>query len=256
MQNGKIKVTAVSYLNTKPFLYGLFKSPIADQIQLQLDIPSVCADKLLQGEAHLGLVPVAVLPKLKQYQLVSDYCIGCHGPVQTVCVYADKSIQELDSIYLDYQSRTSVQLLKLLLREHWGLNPALIDAKSGFESRIGGNTGALVIGDRCIDLENRHTFQYDLGEHWHRHTGLPFVFAAWVATKTLDPAFEAAFNAALRNGIEDIPQLVYILPQPTNHFDLKKYLTHYIQYQLDSSKRLALKRFLETLAPTQSQIPS
>ncbi len=249
MGNDKIAVSAVSYLNTKPFLYGLFKSPVADLIDLQLDMPSVCAEKLTRGEARLGLVPVAVIPHLEKAQLVSNYCIGCEGAVRTVCVYADQPLESLETLYLDYQSRTSVRLLQILLDDHWQRKITLLPAKPGFEARIGGKTGALVIGDRCIELEKRHEYRYDLGEAWYEHTGLPFVFAAWVATRPLHPDFEKAFNEALKKGIEDIPQLVYILPQPAAHFDLKEYLTRNIQYHLDEPKREALGKFLRALAP-------
>jgi len=249
MRKEKITVTAVSYLNTKPFLYGLLQSPVADRIDLQLDMPSVCAEKLSRGDAQLGLVPVAVIPQLERPKLVSRFCIGCDGPVRTVCVYSEQPLSELETLYLDYQSRTSVRLLQILLKDHWDLSPTLLPAQPGFEARIGGKTGALVIGDRCIDLEKRHTYRYDLGQAWKEHTGLPFVFAAWVTTAPMDPEFEREFNAALEKGINDIPNLVYILPQPAGHFDLKEYLTENIQYQLDTAKRSALNRFLQALAP-------
>ena len=103
----KIKITAVSYLNTKPLLYGLLKSNLAQSVDLQLNIPSVCAQKLLNGEADLGLVPVAILPELQQPQIISDYCIGTVGAVKTVAIYSHVPIEKVESLYLDYHSRTS-----------------------------------------------------------------------------------------------------------------------------------------------------
>jgi chorismate dehydratase len=86
----KIRVVAVSYLNTKPLLYGLLHSPLAEQIDLQLQIPSVCASKLQRGEADLGLVPVAIIPELSNPHILSDYCIGTHGTVRTVCLFSER----------------------------------------------------------------------------------------------------------------------------------------------------------------------
>ena len=114
----KYKVSAVSYLNTVPFIHGLKQSELIHNIDLQLDYPSICADKLINGTVDFALVPVVVIPKL-QAHIISDYCIGADGVVDSVCLYSDVPITEIESIGLDYQSRTSVELLRLLLTEYW-----------------------------------------------------------------------------------------------------------------------------------------
>lgn len=240
----KIRVTAVSYLNTKPLLYGIFKSPIAGQIDLQLDIPSECARKLREGEADLGLVPVAIIPELNTPILVSDYCIGAVGAVRTVCIYGNCPIEEMEAIYLDYHSRTSVELTKLLLEKYWKLSPRLIPASPGYEQQIGGKTGGLVIGDRTIGLEKNFAYAYDLAAAWQAYTSLPFVFAAWVSPQPLPEEFLIAFNQALKQGVAEIPQLIYLIPPPHPDFDLSEYYTHHISYELDGPKRKALQLFL------------
>ena len=141
-----LKISAVSYLNTVPFIHGLKQSELIHSISLQLDYPSICADKLINGIVDLALVPVAVIPKLLQAHIISDYCIGANGAVDTVCLYSDLPITEIESIALDYQSRTSVALLKILLKEYWELKPEPIKADVGFEDNIKGNHAALVIG--------------------------------------------------------------------------------------------------------------
>jgi chorismate dehydratase len=181
----KIRLTAVSYLNTKPLLYGLLNSTLAPQLDLELNIPSVCAEKLARGEADLALVPVAVLPELDNPHVISDYCIGTVGAVKTVCIYSDVPIQQVETVYLDHHSRTSVQLTKVLLRDYWSLSPALLPAKEGYIKKIGGRTAGLVIGDRTIGLEQQFKYVYDLGAIWMKHTGLPFVFAAWISNRPL-----------------------------------------------------------------------
>jgi len=243
----KIKVTAVSYLNTKPLLYGIVKSSIAQHIDLQLDIPSVCADKLQNGQADLGLVPVAVLPKLSTPQIISDFCIGSEGKVKTVCIFGECPIEEMETIYLDFHSRTSVALTKVLLKEYWQVSPRLIPAQQGYEQQIGEKSGGLVIGDRAFEMGNKYPFAYDLGEEWSLFTGLPFVFAAWVSTRPLDSSFLEGFNNAMAQGIADIPQLIYLLPAPMHGFDLQSYFTEYISYDLNDKKRKALGLFLKKL---------
>jgi chorismate dehydratase len=248
--NRPLRITAVSYLNTKPLLYGLLNHPIASQIDLQLDIPSVCADKLEAGRVDMGLIPVAAIPNLSTPYLISDYCIGSEGAVKTVGIYADVPLEKLDTLYLDFHSRTSVALTKLLLRDHWALAPIILPAEEGFIERIGGRTGALVIGDRTIGLEEKHTYFYDLGQAWKDHTGLPFVFAAWISNRPLDPTFVAAFNEALAQGVAKVPELMYLLPSPDPSFDLEAYYTRHISYDLNYPKRLAMSRFLREVSDT------
>lgn len=250
----KIKVTAVSYLNTKPLLYGIFKSDIESQIDLQLDIPSVCAERLLSGEAELGLVPVAIIPFLEDAHIVSDYCIGTNGAVKTVCIYGEVPIEKMDAIYLDFHSRTSVELTSYLLEKHWRLSPKLLHSQEGYIEQIGEKIGGLVIGDRTIGLEAQFPYVYDLGSEWKKHTGLPFVFAAWVSNKKLPESFLRSFNQALKAGIEHIPQLINLMPMSSNNFDLKDYFTNHISYELDAPKRKALHLFLEYLRAKKKNI--
>ena len=245
----KLKVTAVSYLNTKPLLYGLLQSPIAQQIELKLEIPSICAKRLKEGDAGLGLVPVAVIPELDTPHLISDYCIGTVGAVRTVAIFSDCPMEEIRELYLDHHSRTSVELAKLLLRDYWKASPELIPASDGYISTLGGKRAGLVIGDRTIGLDSRFPYVYDLGEAWFQHTGLPFVFAAWVSNQPLGPEFVEAFNRAMQQGIAHIPELMYLLPSPHSNFDLEEYFTRYISYELDGEKRKALTRFLEAVCP-------
>lgn len=245
----KLKVTAVSYLNTKPLLYGLLQSPLASQIELRLDIPAVCAQRLRSGDADLGLVPVAVIPELDNPHIVSDYCIGTIGAVKTVAIYCQQPLEQAEALYLDHHSRTSVELAKLLLRDYWKLQPRLVPAQEGYIDQINGTRAGLVIGDRTIGLEQRFAYAYDLGEAWMQHTGLPFVFAAWVSNRPLDPSFTAAFNQALQQGLAQIPELMFLLPSPHPDFDLQEYFTRYISYELDAPKRRALARFLTAISP-------
>ena len=248
----KIKVTAVSYLNTKPLLFGLLLNDIAQQIDLTLDIPSVCAQKLLAGEADLGLVPVAVIPEIQGAKVVSDYCIGTNRSVKTVGIYAEQPIETLTDIYLDHHSRTSVALSRVLLRDYWQLKPNLLPASDGYIDLIKGRTGGVVIGDRTIGLEKRFPYFYDLGEAWYDFKQLPFVFAAWVSNQELSPDFIQAFNKALGQGVAAVPQLMYLLTTPQSGFDLEKYFTENISYNLDPAKRNALDLFL----PMLSTLPS
>ncbi len=243
----KIKISAVSYLNTKPFILGLKEKGVDQLINLSLDMPALCAKKLVDGEVDLGLVPVAVIPHIETPHIISDFCIGTTGEVRTVAVFATQPLNKLKRIYLDYQSRTSVELLRILLEKHWGMSPELIPAEAGYEQVIGGDTGGLVIGDRAIDLKDKYPFFYDLGSAWKEMTNLPFVFAAWVSNKPLPTEFVQTFNSALQYGIDHINLAITQLQPDYPTFSVQEYFTKYISYSLDAPKKQALTLFLENL---------
>jgi len=243
----KIKISAVSYLNSKPFLYGLFKHDMDKEVELSLDIPSECARKLVSGEVDLGLVPVAVIPQLKESHIISDFCIGADGKVKTVSIFVMRPIEELTHLYLDYQSRTSVALAKLLLKDYWKQSPTLLEANSQYIEQVKDTTGGVIIGDRTIGLEDRFPYVYDLSEAWTAWTGLPFVFAAWVANKALPTSFISKFDAALADRINCIDQVAHLFQSSHLHFDVLEYYQKYISYPLDEAKKAGMKRFLDAL---------
>jgi len=157
-------------------------------------------------------------------------------------------ISEIESIVLDYQSHTSVELLKILLREYWQLSPKLIKAKVGFEDNIKGKHAALVIGDRAFALNTKHTYIYDLSAIWKQMTGLPFVFAAWVANKRISPDIIVDFNKALEKGLSDIEKaLVLEGSNYPNCENPKCYLNNRISYNLDAKKKKGMELFLNKI---------
>lgn len=244
----QIRVSIVSYLNSKPFVFGLEHSNFREQFLLSKDMPSVCAQKLIDDEVDIGLVPVAAIPFLKTPYIISDYCIGAIGNVHSVNLYSEVPIGEVKRIFLDYQSRTSVQLVQLLAKEHWKVNPEFVPATEGFEQRIAGQNAAVVIGDRTFSMENKHRFVYDLAGTWMEHTKLPFVFACWVSNKQLPDAFVRDFNAALEFGIQNRAVLIEQLKQQQNYpVNIERYLMQSISYEYDAAKKAGLDRFLKSL---------
>lgn len=242
----KIRVGAVSYLNTKPLLYGIKRHPVIDEIELIEDYPSKVAQMLIDDEVDIGLIPVAATLRLNEWYIDSDYCIGSNGAVASVCIFSEVPIEQVKKVYLDYQSRTSVNLAKILLKEYWEKDVELIDATGeDFRSRLTGSTAGVIIGDRALEQRSRSKYIYDLGEAWKAHTGLPFVFAAWIANKKLPEDFVAAFNEANAFGLEKIEDVVQ--GNPFVHFDLRRYYTSCIRYKLDDEKRKGLELFLKKL---------
>lgn len=216
-----------------------------EETELIFDFPSNIAQKLLKDDIDIGLVPVAVLPLMKEYHIISDYCIGCDGAVASVCLFSDVPLQSIKKVLLDYQSRTSVALLKVLLREHWKINPELIPAEKGFEQTICGTTAGLVIGDRAFKQLQVSKYHHDLGLAWKEMTGMPFVFAAWVSNKKLPGAFIESFNKTTAEGMKHIETIV--AQNKFDGYDLYKYYTRNISYLLDENKSNGLKLFLKKI---------
>jgi chorismate dehydratase len=241
----KIRVGAVSYLNTKPLLYGIERAPIRKDIELIIDYPANIASMLLQDEIDMGLVPVAVIPQMREYYINGRYCIGSNGPVASVCLFSETPIEKVERVLMDYQSRTSVELAKVLLREFWKVNPEIVDTRKDFRDHIRDVTAAVVIGDRALEQRRISTYAYDLSEAWNVFTGLPFVFAAWISNKQLDPGFIAEFDEANRQGILKIDQVVADNSYPV--FDLQEYFTKRLDYRLDEPKLRGLEKFLSYL---------
>jgi chorismate dehydratase len=241
----KIKVGVVSYLNTKPLIYGFEQGMMRDEVELIPDYPARIAGMLVNDEIDLGLVPVAIIPRLKESFIISDYCIGTEGEVASVCLFSDVPLGEVKEVLLDYQSRTSVRLARLLLKEYWKLNPVLTDAKEDFREHIKGTTAGLVIGDRAFEQRPLSAYHYDLGLAWKNHTGLPFVFAAWIANKRLDAGFITEFNKATGAGLQHLDTV--IAQNSCDLFDLRAYYTKHISYQLTDEKRKGLGLFLNKI---------
>jgi chorismate dehydratase len=147
---------------------------------------------------------------------------------------------------LDYQSRTSVALAEILFEKHWKQKPVFVPADHEFLGEIRGNTAAVIIGDRALEQRKKSAFFYDLGEEWKKMTGLPFVFAAWISNKVLDPDWIRRFEDANTFGIQNILRVINGLP--ANDFDLFKYYSSYLSYDLDEKKQQALKLFLEMIS--------
>lgn len=242
-------VVAVKYLNTYPFLYGLEHSEVINKLKIELAIPSDCSARLLNKHADIGLAPVAILPKLTDYRVITDYCIGASGKVKSVVLFSEVPIREIETIFLDYQSTTSVQLIRILAREHWNMNPEWKHAEKGYEKKIQGKTAGVVIGDRTFGLYNKFSFYYDLAEEWQKLTGLSFVFACWVARNNIDKTVIDLLNQALKTGIEEIESVLKQISDNKIYEDvnLHEYLVKNIDYKFDQKKISGLDLFLHKI---------
>lgn len=244
----KIKISAISYLNTSPFIYGIQESGFLSNYEMEMDYPAACAEKLIHNKVDIGIVPIAILPLLKHYTILSDYCIGANGAAGSVLLYSQVPLQEIENIYLDYQSRSSIALVQIIAKHFWKISPNWIKAETGYEEEIFGTTAGVIIGDRTFSMKNKYKYAYDLSEEWQHFTGFPFVFACWITNKELPLQFTDAFRKAIKYGIDNKQKLIQELEKDNKSaIDIAHYLNNCISYELDEAKRKGMQLFLNYL---------
>ena len=237
----------VSYLNTRPLLLGMEQSPFKERIELMKAYPAQIAQALLDDTIDIGLVPVAVMPLLKHPKLISKYVIGTEGEVASVALFSRVPMDQIEKVYLDYQSRTSVALAKILFKHYWKKEVEFLNATEGYINQINGTTAGIIIGDRALVSLDKFEHIYDLGSAWKAYSGLPFVFAAWVANKPIPLEFMEAFDAANGYGLSHLEDVIALIPAIEQVYDLHKYYTENISYELTPEKKAGLDKFLEAL---------
>ena len=247
----KIRVSAVKYTNSIPFIYGLQNDPLHNEISLSLDTPAQCYNNLLSGNAEVGLVPVIIKNHVSQLFQVSPFGIGAIGDVLSVILVSGCPLNKVKTVTLDYQSRTSVMLARLLCSDYWNINPVFLEAKPGFEDAMFGEYEAkVIIGDRALHFHRqKDVYITDLAGEWTKFTGLPFVFAIWASTTKLPIKFEQKFTDALRYGLSCKEKLIIDLQTQPEYgsIDLSGYLNHNIIHEINSPMLEGMNLFLHLI---------
>lgn len=199
----KLRLGAVSYLNTKPLVFGLDRH--AARLEVEFDLPSRLADGLANGRYDVALIPSVEFFQNPTYKIVSDACIACRGPVWSVKLLSRVPMCRIQSLALDEGSRTSAALVRILLQQRYGITPKTRPLAIGADSIPQDTDAALLIGDRAMHQWGERFIEiWDLGEEWCRWAELPFVFAMWVARdgvelRELSTTLQDARDAGLQN---------------------------------------------------------
>lgn len=226
------------------------ESGFEKKVILETDHPADCAAKLIGMRADIGLIPVAALPQVKDYNIISDYCIGANGNVKTVMLLSNCPFNDIRNIYLDYRSQSSINLTKVLAKNSWKREFRWISTSKTFDFlNIGLNEAVVLIGDQCFEYENSFSHKIDLANEWNKFSGLPFVFACWTANRELDSKFIKEFNEALSLGVNNIDGVVDRFGNTgiINGENLKRYLLENIDFNFNEDKKAGLKLFLKLM---------
>jgi chorismate dehydratase len=216
--------------------------------RVRMALPSVLAQRLVSKEADLALAPVATLALRSSFELAPGICIGADGEVMSVLIVADRPVDDLELLLLDTASRTSVVLAQLVAGHLRKGRPLAVEAAdhARMEREVGGATGAVVIGDHALALRDKYPVVLDLGAAWKAWTGLPFVFAAWIAQEgVLDGHTLAMLEHSLEFGLgarRDIAHMWTAQHGGEPEF-YERYLTDHVRYRLDERYEAGLNEF-------------
>jgi chorismate dehydratase len=243
----KIRLGAVTYLNTRPLTFSL--SDLLPHAEIIYDYPSRLAEALDAGRLDVATIPSIEYARNLGYTIVSDACIACDGPVRSVKLFGRVPVEDIHTIALDEGSRTSAALSLLLLMERFGVSPKTIPLPIGVSLTDVSADAVLMIGDRGMTPSNgAFEFVWDLGEEWARWTGLPFVFSLWVARPNVDLGDVDKKLASARDlGLTRLAEIAKIeapkigIPEE----DCLAYLRDHLEFRLGQRQRRGLEYFFE-----------
>jgi chorismate dehydratase len=244
-----LRVCAVSYLNTRPLVWGMLHGPQRGLFDLVFRLPSECADMVAAGGADIGIVPSFELTR-QQLAMVPGVGIASRGAVRSILLVSKCPAGEIRRLAGDTSSRSSVALARILLERRFGAAGVAVTARPpALEQMLEDADAALVIGDPALRLEPASLpyHVYDLGHEWTAWTGLPMVFAVWAGPReAIDARVARAFQESCRFGRERIEEIVSA-EAAARGFDaglVRQYLTGHIVYELGAAEMEGMRLFL------------
>ena len=251
-QESRVKVGAVSFLNTKPLIYPLLEDPQfpgSEAIELSLAVPSRLAIELKDGDLDVGLIPIIEYFRTdSEYRIIQDISICSRGPVLSIQLFSRVPIPDIHSVALDTSSRSSRALAQIVLAEKYNLQPEFHSCSPTIDPQETDTDAVLLIGDAALRRLDATDYTLDLGAEWTILTGLPFVYACWVAREDVElgQVPQILLNAK-ECGINSIQEIARIESQRLGFPEslCRDYLTKHIFYELGDSEIAGLMRFYE-----------
>lgn len=243
----EVRLGAVSYLNSRPLVEDLEK--LLPGSDIRLDYPSRLADSLGRRELDIALIPSIEYFRRPGYEIVSDACVAARGEVLSVKLYCRVHPGSIRRLALDEGSRTSATLSKVILAEKYGSFPESESLSMESLTTDSSADAVLLIGDRAMhDPSETFVEVMDLGQMWYDWTGLPFVFAMWVAHQDANiRGVSAALSEARNRGVSRLQQIAAAEAPGlgiTEHL-AHHYLTDNLHYHMTSAERSGLQLFHE-----------
>lgn len=225
----------------------MLHGPQRDQVNLSFSIPSLCAQQVEEGAIDVGLVPVAEIAR-QGLDIVPGVGIACFGVVRSILLFSRVPWKQVRTLAADLSSRTSVQLARVILRESFGVEPAIESCEPILSRMLESADAALVIGDPALAISPAESgFDYlDLGNEWRKLTNLPMVFAAWAGKPGLDSiALEQITVGSYKFGkahLDSIVESEFARRNVTREL-ASEYLQEHIRFELGDKELEGLETF-------------
>ncbi len=242
----QLRISAVSYLNTTPLVWGLTNGPLTGRAALSFELPSACADAVREGRADVGIIPVIEMARMG-LPSAPGLGIASDGPVRSIFLISKMPAGQIGTLALDTSSRTSVELARVILEEKYSNRPRTVRHAPDVEQMLQAADAALVIGDPALRLspEQPGYYVYDLGAEWTGMTGLPMVYAMWAGRRAAEAAelLRESYSFG-RERIDEIAQRE-AGPRGVTVELAREYLTRHIVFELGERHRLGLEMYLK-----------
>ncbi|MGA3292838.1 MAG: menaquinone biosynthesis protein [Candidatus Acidiferrales bacterium] len=281
----KLRISIVEYLNTAPLVWGFTDGPLAGKYDLSFTVPSQCAEALRRGDADVAIIPSIEYQRMEGVAALPDMAIAAKREVRSLLVVSKRPIEMARRIALDTSSRSTAALVRILAKDHWGIQPDFVDAAPDASEMLRQADAALVIGDPALRISLKMEalagkapgggdccqgdpedmpvpgfetlYVYDIVHQWREMTGKPAVLAIWVGRpEALTPEVLADFRASKQYGLERVREISEAasikLDLPPRA--LERYLTENIHFDLDEDNLAGLRMFFER-ADTAGLIP-
>jgi chorismate dehydratase len=250
--SAKIRIGAVSYLNTRPLVFGLEQGLAEDRIELSYSVPARLTDRMIAGELDIALMPVIELAKMPELEIVPGLAIGTSGPSRSVLLVSRQPIEQVGSIALDAESRTSNALVQVLCDRVWNIAPRFLAGHRGLDEALLECDAAVQIGDKALFAEPpAGAVVYDLGGVWSAAMGMPFVFAAWFCRPgTIDREIYEALHESKRRGMKNVGPIADDYTWRGNQYPQlsRDYLEKSIRFRLGLPELDAMRAFFDAAA--------
>jgi len=247
-----LRICSVDFLNSSPLVWGLLHGPQRGKYQLDFAIPSILSERLKNGLADVGNVPVIEYAR-QRLELIPGAGVACHGPVRSILLVSKRAPGDIRTLAADTSSRTSVELCRILLAKKYRVEPEVRRRPPVLEAMLSDCDAALVIGDPALHIDPAKVGYrvLDLGEEWVEYTGLPMVFAVWAgAARHVSSELQADLIGSVRYGREHLEDVI-ARESAARNFDpdlARRYLTHHIVNELGPRDYEGLRTYLREAA--------
>ena len=243
----RLKLSIVYYLNSLPLSWGFIHGKQRDLFELDFSPPSRCADLLAEGEVDVGLIPAIEYQRIAGLRIVPGLAVASKSSVRSVLLVSKVPMHEIRSLAADASSRTSISLLRILLRNRLRTEPVFRVCTPNLREMLRNDDAALVIGDVALQARTEGLFVYDLAAEWKSLTGTSFVFAFWAVRSGIGTCSSLAFRESYEYGKT---QLGFIAREQSRKLnldpeDILDYLTRHIDYSLDQENLEGLNLFYQ-----------